>query len=300
MQRNHLELLREQVLSLDLDIYLQSGESLLHRDLDWFIQTLADRGGRRRVHLTSNGQLATKQEIPWHLLRSLCLSIDGRDPISSRVRALTNQEEVGLGVATGLLRSREDAESPSVSVSAVIRPDNYEHLLEYCRFWSEVGVDTIMLIHLQGTTPTASAATMEAYPHLNAVPRHLLEEHWQGIDVEKLNHELLRVRSLNDRRITIHPDLRDDVLDAFYASSTSFVGSPRRCNTPWQSLEVAADGSIRLSGICVEMDLGHLEAGGLTAAWRHLTLTEFRELLTREQHIPACARCCGYFGGDLC
>lgn len=297
MHPDHLDMLVDQVLALDLDVYLQSGEALLHPKLHRFIESMYRRGGRRRVHLTTNGQLARKRPVPWRLLGSLTLSIDGRDPISSRVRRLGNQEEIALELVTGLLAARTDALSPSIGVSSVIRPENQNRLVDYCRFWGDVGVDSIMLIHLQGTTPAAAAATCAAHPGLSARPRHLREEHWAGIEPWHLNGELMRVRELDNPRISIHPDLHDEDLVAFYGSSMTFVGPPRRCNTPWESIEVAADGAIHLSGICVDLDLGHLEAGGLIEAWKHPALTHFRSILAREGQTPACARCCGYFGG---
>ncbi len=299
MSRRHLSLLIDALAESKFDYYLQSGEALLHQDFTWFVETSAKKAGAGRIHLTTNGQLARRSDIPWHFLGSISFSIDGRDPHASSARGLRNQEAIVTETVREILNNRDNAGTPEIFVSAVIRPSNQDQLVDYCQYWLNVGVEHIELIHLQGTTIQAAALTQQQYPQVNSVHRHLSEEDWAGIDVARLDAELEQVRMLNEPRISIFPDISKSALSTFYSSSTKFISPARVCSKAWKSLEVTTNGSIHLSGICVDLSLGSLDEEGIMGAWNSAALQEFRDLLSVEKRLPCCARCCGYFGSEI-
>ena len=296
LRREVLDLLVEELGNTSIEVFLMSGEPLLHPGLDDFAQRLRQSQRRGRLHLTTNGQLYAGRGIDHRNFDSITFSIDGLGPLAAESRSLPDHESYVLAAVQSLLAH---SDRPLVVINSVIRPESVPQLAAFSRTWIERGVDAVQLIHLQGTTPEAAKATRQRFPDLDAVPHNLHRDHLAAMDVPALSRSLNQVRALGEARIHFSPDLSIEEIARFYLQPERWVGGRRHCGKPWTSLEVDVAGNLHLSSICVRLPLGTLKLGSLAAAWAHPELEAFRSKIDQEGRIPACLRCCSYFEGWL-
>ncbi len=263
-------------------VTLSGGEPLLHYDLRGFLEML--RKERIRVTLLSTGLLlAENAQLVTELVDDVIVSLDGPREVHNSIRRVENAfEQMADGVAT--LRSLR--KEMKVAGRSTVQRNNFRYMPQTVEAARELGLDSISFL--------AVDATSTAFNRENG---------WkdgQQARVLLTADEVAELSALLDCMAT---DYADDFRSRFIQESPaklrrivhhfrSALGEVEpvapRCNAPWVSAVVEADGTVR--PCFFHPPIGNFHEQSLAEILNSDAALQFRAGLDIE-HNPVCQKC---------
>lgn len=220
-------------------VVLSGGEPLLHGSL-WQLCELL-RGLEVRVTLLSSGLLlarAAPDVARW--CDEVIVSLDGPRQVHDAIRRVPGAFD---RLADGVAAVRTAGPDLPISARCVVQKRNFRHLAETVRCARELDLDRISFL----AADTASAAFNRPD---GWAPERAAEVALDGEDVaafaevvERTVHD--RAADLRDGFVAESPDRLRALVRHFAAVNGDAEPEPRRCNAPWVSAVVEADGAVR-------------------------------------------------------
>ena len=260
-------------------VVLSGGEPLMHSDLFRFCRLLRER--RIRTTVLSTGLLLERHAA--RIVESVdevIVSLDGPAPVHDRIRRVPGAfATLARGVAAILLR---DPRFPIAARSTVQR-ENYPHLRQTAAAAQALGLRSISYLAADLTStafnrPEPWSPLRQSEIALSETEVPLLEAEIEALISQWGASGFVREDAAKLRRIALHYKAHLGLSEAV---------APR-CNAPWVSAVIEADGTVR--PCFFHAPIGRLNGGGLLEVLSAPQATEFRSGLNVAEN-PTCRRC---------
>lgn len=220
-------------------IVLSGGEALLHSNL-WELSDLLAQTGARLTLLTTGQSLARHAEAVSHRFDEVIVSLDGPQPVHDRIRAV---EGAYRRLADGLEVLRRCDAQPKLRARCVIQRANYTQMEAIALSARELGLDQVSFLAADVSTTAFNR------------PEPWSTERLESVSLR--DDEVAELRRLIERFVTVH---RADIASGFIAESAAKLRQladyfaalnnagpfpPPRCNAPWVSAVIEADGEVK-------------------------------------------------------
>jgi MoaA/NifB/PqqE/SkfB family radical SAM enzyme len=260
-------------------VVFSGGEPLMHSDLF----RLADRLRSRdiRTTLLSTGLLLERfAEQTVRSIDDVIVSLDGPAPVHDAIRRVPGAFE---RLSKGIRALRERAPGYQVSARSTVQRANCTSLRKTVAAARELGLDSISFL--------AADLTSTAFNRPGGWPA----ERQQAIapaagELDALEFEIEALIETESGRgfVVETPEKLRRILKHFRAHHQLEEEQAPRCNAPWVSAVIEADGSVRP---CFFHDvIGNLREASLTEVLNGPRAQEFRANL-RVSEDPVCRRC---------
>jgi MoaA/NifB/PqqE/SkfB family radical SAM enzyme len=221
------------------EVVFSGGEAQLNRDLRVLAEML--RGERIRLTLLTAGLLLrSRAEEVAEYMDEVIVSLDGPPEIHDRIRAVPDAfERLRAGVAA-VRALRADIR---FSARSTVQRENYHHLRDTVQTARELGVSSISFI----ATDTSSSA----FNREQAWDAGRQQEIGIGVaDLPELESEIEKLieecgDEIRSGFIAENPAKLRRIARHFRASLELVDAEAPRCNAPWVSAVVEADGNVR-------------------------------------------------------
>jgi MoaA/NifB/PqqE/SkfB family radical SAM enzyme len=260
-------------------VVLSGGEPLMHSDLFRCCRLLRER--RIRTTILSTGLLLERHAAQIvESVDEVIVSLDGPAPVHDRIRRVPGAFALlARGVAAILLR---DAYF-SIAARSTVQRENFLDLRETAAAAQALGLRSISYLAADLTSTAfnrperwSPGRQSEIALSENEVP--LLEDEIEALISEWGASGFVREDAAKLRRIALHYKAHLGLCDAV---------APR-CNAPWVSAVIEADGSVR--PCFFHPPIGRLNGGGLLEVLSARQATAFRSGLSVAEN-PTCRRC---------
>lgn len=220
-------------------VVLSGGEPLLHANLWRLCEML--RGLKVRITLLSSGLLLARDAVEvarW--CDEVIVSLDGPRAVHDAIRRVPGAfDRLVEGVAA--LRAADPAFP--VSARCVVQKRNFRHLEETIRCGRELGLDRVSFL----AADTASTAFNRSD---RWAPERVAEVTLDRAEVAAFAEVVERTAlacagELRDGFVAESPDRLRALVRHYSAVIGDAEPEPRRCNAPWVSAVVEADGAVR-------------------------------------------------------
>ncbi|MBI4818063.1 MAG: radical SAM protein [Deltaproteobacteria bacterium] len=265
-------------------IVLSGGEALLHSEFEALARRLASAGAKLTL-LSTGLTLARNAPLVAELFDEIVVSLDGPELVHDQIRRVPRAFEKLRGGVAALKAQRSELR---VTARSVVQRLNH-HLLEATIDAARsLGLDAISFLAFDGTsdafarTPGLAAETPSA-DQLTPTPeesRSLLR---------LIGHlEASRPELFASRFVTESPDKLRRIPRLFLALHGLGEFPQPRCNAPWVSAVVEANGDVR--PCFFHRPIGSLTKGSLTEVLSSPRAVAFRRRLDVATD-PTCRRC---------
>jgi MoaA/NifB/PqqE/SkfB family radical SAM enzyme len=220
-------------------VVLSGGEPLMHSDLPGLIEIL--RQVPVRISLLSTGLLLERYSAQVaELMDDVIVSLDGSQPVHDAIRRVPKAYE---RLARGIAAVRSVRPSLRITARCVVQKANYADLLNIPSAAHELGLDQISFL--------AVDVSSTAFNRPDGWPPQRLSQ--VALDAQ----DLPAFRDIIERLITTRQaDLRSGfvaedasklrrMVDYFAALLGQAAFPANRCNAPWLSAVIEADGTVR-------------------------------------------------------
>lgn len=263
-------------------IVLSGGEALLHSNL-WGLSDLLAQTGARLTLLTTGQSLARHAEAVSQRFDEVIVSLDGPEPVHDRIRAVQGAYR---RLAHGLDALRRCDSPPKLRARCVIQRANYTQMEAIARSAAALGLDQVSFLAADVSTTAFNR------------PEPWSTERRESVSLR--DPEVAELRRLIERFVTVH---RADIASGFIAESAAKLRQladyfaalndtgpfpPPRCNAPWVSAVIEADGEVK--PCFFHPAYGTLGDGSLTDTVNSPAAIAFRAQLDVGKD-PICARC---------
>jgi len=220
-------------------VALSGGEALMHSNLFTLCEMLAELGARISL-LTTGLLLERHRESIAHHVDEVIVSLDGPPEIHDAIRRVPRAWEK---LAAGVAALRETAPRVRLSARSVIQRLNFRHLRATVETARELELDQLSFLAVD----VASNAFNRPQPWDQ---ERIAEVAPAAQEVAELEHEIERL--VNERAADFRSGfiaespLKMRRLGRYFAALYG-VGEPPppRCNSPWVSAVIEADGEVR-------------------------------------------------------
>lgn len=263
-------------------IVLSGGEALLHTNLWGLCDLLAETGAQLTL-LTTGQSLARHAEAVSRRFDEVIVSLDGPARVHDRIRAVDGAYQ---RLASGLDALRRLDAPPTLRARCVLQRANYTQMQEVVSSARELGLDQVSFLAADVSTSAFNRP-----------------EPWSPERVERVAlsaEEVDDFRRHIERFVTSH---RADIDRGFVAESAAKLRDlatyfaalngagafpPRRCNAPWVSAVIEANGEVQ--PCFFHPAYGTLGDGSLAAIVNTPRAMAFRSQLDVSTD-PICERC---------
>ncbi|RMH20030.1 MAG: radical SAM protein [Acidobacteria bacterium] len=275
----HLEALRRWQVSW---VVLSGGEALMHDNL-WTLCRQLRRLGARLTILSTGLLLARHAGDVVRHADEVIVSLDGPPPVHDEIRRVPRAyERLAAGVAA-LRAARRDFR---VAARCVVQRRNFEHLAAVVDSSHQLGLDQISF--LAADVSSAAFNRPDGWPDervadvaLSAAQARRLEE-----GIERL---IDRYRADLERGFIAEPAAKLRAIGRYFrALAGDGELPPVRCNAPWTSAVVEADGSVR--PCFFHPSFGNLRDAPIDAILNHPDAVAWRRQLDVSRD-PTCKTC---------
>lgn len=294
-----LKVLIDEVAPLRPVLEAHTVEPTLYRDLP-ALAAYATRAGLPFRVFTSGARLEPlADELVAAGVDQIYVSIDGPPAIHDRIRGVPGAfDRAYRGIeAVNAACKRRPGSRTKVRVNATISEHNQAHLVDLVEALDDLELACVMFMHLNFVTPAMAAAHNPLYGHIcEATPLGVGAVSPEAIDVVLLAEQLRQLRTRYPAwKIHIQPGITDArELQIYYQQPERFLRG-RRCEMPWQTAMVIADGSVIVRNRCYHVVFGNIFEQPLLEIWNGERFRMFRSALQAAGAFPACTRCYGVF-----
>jgi len=271
-------------------VVMSGGEALLNRNFFRFCEIL--RGAGMTISLLSTGlSLKRNADRLVELVDDIIVSLDGDEPVHDTIRNIPGAYRQ---LVEGVHQIRSLAPQFRITGRSVIHRLNFRHWPAIIRSAKETGLDQISFLpadvssHAFNREQLWDAArqheiliTREELPALKAIIEQLKEAFQQ---------------EFQSRYIAESPE-KIDKLYAYYAAFYGLNPFPwKKCNAPWVSAVIEADGTVR--PCFFHEALGNIRQESLEEVLNKESSVRFRKALNMAAN-PTCERCVCYLNLPL-
>jgi len=297
-----LESLADDLASFKPAITLFGGEPLMFSEWERLVRALKSR--HLRVNMITNGTLLDKfAEKTVDLgIDELIFSLDGPEEVHDSMRS-------GKGIfrkateAFGKLaeyKRKTKRKYPKVNVNTTIFETNYQRLAEVVAIAESIGADAITFHHLIFLSEAVCAANSKVFRD-----EFSLEcRDWVGfardtlpdIDVDYLIETLHELKKRESGvSVSVYPNYTDEEIRAYYSSFEFKADSyAPRCISPWRTAYIFPNGDVKP---CLDTCYiaGNILERRFTDIWNGEPMRNYRSVLKKMGHFPACTRCTEFY-----
>ncbi|TAM84414.1 MAG: radical SAM protein [Acidobacteria bacterium] len=234
--RPHLESLRELRVRW---IVFSGGEPLMHSDLESLVQLCRDEG--IRMTLLTAGLLLKRQAgnvTRW--MDDVIISIDGPPGVHDAIRSVPG---AFTRLSAGIREVRRLSPQMPVHGRCTVQKRNFRHLRDTVRTAHALGLNSISFLAADTTSEAFNRPL--GWPSARQESIALDATEVGGLDVEI--NALIREcqREIESGFISENPDKLRRIVLHYRASLGQTQNVSPRCNAPWVSAVVEADGTVR-------------------------------------------------------
>ena len=268
-------------------VSITGGEPLLHPQIADLITYTHSLG--RPISLTTNGWLLERKAalLAEAGLDFLVVSVDGPPELHDQIRGQGSFERLSAGLET-LLQIRQ---RPLVFISMALSDLNYTKLEQMVDLANDWGVDGLNFNHLWMQTDHTVDLYNLRFADMFPADAVAWEVDPACVDGERLAATLERIRRKNwggSMIVMETPYLEREDIITWYSNPEKFVNwTDTRC--AWVRMKVWPDGRVKP---CRGWSAGNIKDQHTLEVWNGKRYREFRQLLSDNQTLPLCARCC--------
>jgi MoaA/NifB/PqqE/SkfB family radical SAM enzyme len=260
-------------------VVLSGGEPLMHSDLFRLCAVLKKE--QIRITLLSTGLLLARHaESIVRSLDEVIVSLDGPPDVHDRIRRIPGAFSA---LAGGVKAIHSIEPSFPISARSTVQLGNYSYLRETAQAAKQLGLKSISFL--------AADVTSEAFNHPQAwtsaqLARVVLEEQ----DIPGLQREIdALVAEWSESGFVVEtPEKLQRIVRHFRARLNLCAPVAPRCNAPWVSAVIEADGTVR--PCFFHKPIGRLTGKNLLEVLNGFEAQQFRLNLDVERN-PVCQRC---------
>ncbi len=220
-------------------VLMSGGEALLHPAFFRFCAMLRDAGIRVSLHSTGL-TLAHHAKSLTELVHDIIVSIDGDRETHDRIRRIPGAYDL-LEKGIAAIRSI-DPEYP-ITARSVIHRLNFRKWPELIRDAHSIGLDQLSFL----PADVSSTAFNRNDPWNTEKQEEVLLQADEITELERITEQVISMHAASGR----HPFIAESPVKLrqiaqYYAAHQGLAAFPyRRCNAPWVSTVVEADGTVR-------------------------------------------------------
>ena len=268
-------------------VVFSGGEPLMHSDL-WALARLLRREEIRTTLLTAALTLERHAAAVAENLDDVIISIDGPREIHDRIRGVPDAYR---RLERGIQALREHRPSIQIHGRCTIQNQNFRHLRETVKAARELKLNSVSFL--------AADVASEAFNHLAPLSESAVANiALNAVEVEELAGEIEEL--IEDCRdgiaaefIRENPDKLRRIVRHFRAHLGQATPVAPRCNAPWVSAVIEADGAVR--PCFFQPPIGNIQGGTLIEILNGTKALTFRSRLDTSTDA-ICQRCvCALF-----
>jgi MoaA/NifB/PqqE/SkfB family radical SAM enzyme len=271
-------------------VVMSGGEALLNRNFFRFCEIL--RGAGMKISLLSTG-LALKRNADRlvQLVDEIIVSLDGDGPVHDAIRNIPGAYRQ---LVEGIQQIRSLAPQLHITGRSVIHRLNFRHWPAIIRSAQEAGLDQISFLPADVSSHAFNRAQL-----WDAARQHEILIDREALPALKAIIEQIKVefRQEFQSHFIAEPPEKIDKLYAYYAAFYGLNPFPwKKCNAPWVSAVIEADGTVR--PCFFHEALGNIRQESLEEALNKQSSIQFRKQLDMATN-PTCERCVCYLNLPL-
>lgn len=264
-------------------VILSGGEALMHSNL-WTLCELLRRKAKLRITLLSSGLLLERHAVDigrW--CDHVVVSLDGSPRVHDAIRNVPRAYE---RLAAGVESLKRQAPGLRVTGRSVLQRRNYFDLHNIVASARALGLDQISFL----AADTTSQAFNRPQPWDETRACEVALDASQAAELRDLVERLVVDCAADFAAgfIAESPQRLRRLAEDLAVATEGGVGAPRRCNAPWVSTVVEADGTVR--PCFFQPAVGNLLEGPLEEILNSQRALEFRRRLDVGSD-PICRRC---------
>lgn len=293
------EKLFREVRSFRPNITLFGGEPLLLAHF-YDIVRAAKRSGLR-VNMVSNMSAPTLD--PLEIVRSgldeIIFSLDGPREIHDRLRGVhgTFNRAVTNAMAIQQARKALKAPGPVINISSTLTRENVDYLEDVAQIAEFLQAGTLTFHHLIQLDKETYRQGVEVFrDRFDIVPQDfsgfILPPEVASVDCDSLIRALRGLRSrVWPFLLSVYPELTEEEIHRYYGAG-EFVPDryPHRCVSPWITVYVFPDGSVRPC-LSTNYPAGNLKEQTFQEIWNGEPLKRYRRAIREDRAWPFCSKC---------
>lgn len=220
-------------------VTLSGGEALLHDDLRGFLELLRNEG--MRITLLSTGLLlAAKADVVTELVDDVIVSLDGPRETHNAIRRIPDAFEK---MAEGIAALRKMRPEMKIAARSTVQRNNFRELPRTVDAARKLGLDSISFLAVDAASTAFNREDgwkdgQKARVMLTAEEVAELEALLERMSVEY-------AEQFRSRFIQESPEKLRRIVRHFRAALGETEPVAPRCNAPWVSAVVEADGTVR-------------------------------------------------------
>lgn len=279
-------------------IMLNYTEPLLYRPIFDLIRHVKKR--KMTCMVQTNGLMLGKysKEIINSKLDHLGLSIDGTAKVHDEIRGVPGMYNK---IFTGLreideIKKRLSLAKPRITITYVISEHSQNSMLKFVKDLADmdVTIQNVIFSHQSFISQEMADEHNKIWKEMLPVtPTNCFKADPTAVNVGSLVNSISAIDRLKTPfKINWMPYLKDETsIRKFYRNHLSIIGNSK-CMAPWFMISIRPDGSTNLISRCFNVSFGNIADHSLIDIFNSEGLRKFRRLLRREDHLPACSRCC--------
>lgn len=220
-------------------IVLSGGEALLHTNL-WSLCDLLAETGAQLTLLTTGQSLARHAEAVSLRFDEVIVSLDGPERVHDRIRAVDGAYQ---RLAGGLEALHRLDSSPTLRARCVLQRANYTKMEEVVDSARELGLDQVSFLAADVSTSAFNRPEPWSLEHVGRVALNADEV----VDLrQRIERFLVSHRIDIDSGFIAESAAKLRDLGAYFAALNGAGPFPaRRCNAPWVSAVIEANGEVK-------------------------------------------------------
>jgi MoaA/NifB/PqqE/SkfB family radical SAM enzyme len=263
-------------------VVLSGGEPLLHSNLGSICELFRDLGVRLTL-LTTGLLLKKKASFVTHNFDEVIVSLDGPREVHDRIRRVTDAFDL---IAAGIRQLRELKPELPIHARLTVQRENFEHLLATIMAAKELQFSSVSLLPAD---VTSTAFNRELVWPISRQSEVALAPQ----QIEKLAAEIERIVAARGQAFPFTFVAEDDsklrrIVSHFEAQLGLRTPAAPKCNAPWVSAVVEANGSVR--PCFFQPAFGNIYEQDFKDLLNSQEAVEFRQSLDIPSN-PTCQRC---------
>ncbi len=221
------------------EVAISGGEALMHSNLWTLCKSL--KGLNIRISLLSTGLLLARnaKEIVENT-DEVIVSLDGAKETHDRIRNIPNAFEK---LAEGVNELKKIKSSFLVKGRSVLQKENFREFISIVKAAEEIGLDQISFLAADVSSEAFNRAEPWSHDHVSEISLNKDEV----IEFKKILEESSsRLKKEFESRFIAESPAKLFSLATYYGALCSFEEFPKKkCNAPWVSSVIEADGEVR-------------------------------------------------------